>query len=161
MADLQILATGVAAAPSDVVIPDSAEIQPKSVRATFDGSGAGGAFLPTLVLVSDAGHEAWRIPTAVPVEAGGSAEVTWAPFLDGRPPGLPFWTDILADLSLNYGTIKTDVGNSYAYTTVQADAAWATVAKATTASGDVESHEDLRALMVTQRKTVKQVKEAL
>ena len=127
MADLQILATGVAAAPSDVVIPDSAEIQPKSVRATFDGSGAGGPFLPTLVLVSDAGHEAWRVPTAIPVAAGDSAEVSWAPFLDGRPPGLPFWTDILADLSLNYGTIKTDVGNSYAYTTVQADAAWATV----------------------------------
>ena len=127
MADLQILATGVAAAPSDVVIPDSAEIQPKSVRASFDGSGAGGPFLPTLVLISDANHEAWRIPTDVPVQAGDSAEVSWAPFLDGRPPGLPYWTDILAGLSLNYGTIKTDVGNSYAYATVQALADFATV----------------------------------
>ena len=127
MADLQILATGVEAAPSDVVIPDSAEIQPKSVRATFNGSGAGSAFLPTLVLVSDAGHEAWRIPTAVPVEAGGSAEVTWAPFLDGRPPGLPVWTDILPTLSLNYDAINGTASGSFARAMVQAAAPGYTV----------------------------------
>ena len=125
MADLQILATGVEAAPSDVVIPDSAEIQPKSVRATFDGSGATSPFLPTLVLVSDAGHEAWRVPTAIPVAAGDSAEVSWAPFLDGRPPGLPYWTNIFSQLSLNYGAF--DNSQSYAFAMVQATAPSATV----------------------------------
>ena len=125
MADLQILATGVSAAPADVVIADSAEIQPKSVRATFDGSGATSPFLPTLVLVSDAGHEAWRVPTAVPVAAGDSAEVSWAPFLDGRPPGLPYWTNILSQLSLNYGALNNS--DSFAFSMVQATAPAATV----------------------------------
>ncbi len=41
----------------------------------------------------------------------------------------------------------------------ECDKAWATVAKATTAAGDVEAHEELRGLMVQQRKAVKQPKE--
>jgi len=53
--------------------------------------------------------------------------VSWAPFLDGRPPGLPFWTDISGGVNLNYGTIDFSVGNSYMYATVQALADFATV----------------------------------
>ena len=118
MADVQILAPSVETAPADLVLPASAEITPRSVRALFDGTSAATPFLPTLVLVSDAGHEAWRIPTAVPVAAGGTAEVSWAPFLDGRPPGLPLWQDILGTLSLNYGAYDSQF--SYAYAMVQA-----------------------------------------
>ncbi len=44
-------------------------------------------------------------------------------------------------------------------TLADCDAAWAAVAKATTAAGDVEAHEELRGLMVQQRKAVKQPKQ--
>lgn len=114
--DVQILGTGTKNAPLDYVIPAAAEIAPKAVRAHFDGSGAGGAFLPTLVILSDAGAEVARIPTAIPVAAGASAEVSWFPHVGGAP--LPPWTWILDGLSLNYGNL--DHSLSYAWAMVQA-----------------------------------------
>lgn len=51
---------------------------PKAVQATFDGSGAGGAFLPTLIIAGKEGREVARIP-APEVAAGATAEVSWFP----------------------------------------------------------------------------------
>lgn len=51
---------------------------PKSVTATFDGSGAAGAFLPTLIIAGKEGREVARIP-APEVAAGATAEVSWFP----------------------------------------------------------------------------------
>jgi hypothetical protein len=52
----------------------------ESVSADFDGSGAAGAFLPSLALYAQSGELLSRTFPADSVAAGGSAEVTFAPF---------------------------------------------------------------------------------
>ncbi len=84
-ADVQILGTGEKAAPLDYVLPSGSELILKAVRADFDGSGAGSAFLPALEIISDAGHSVGVYPTDVAVAAGGSASVSFAPFLRNAP----------------------------------------------------------------------------
>lgn len=77
----------VSSAPSDYVVPGSQEIELQTVTATFDGTGAGGAFLPALQIISDAGILlATFIDTSVSVAAGGSAEVTFGTFLRRATP---------------------------------------------------------------------------
>jgi len=78
--DQQVLVTGQAAAPAGFLVPGNGQIKPKAMNAVFDGSGAAGAFLPTLEIVSDAGIVVARCP-APSVAAGGSAEVSWFPRL--------------------------------------------------------------------------------
>jgi hypothetical protein len=80
--DVQILGIEVGDAPVSYVLPDALEFIPKAVTATFDGTNASGDFLPTLEIVSDSGHVVSRVPVGSAVVAGGSAEVTWAPFLE-------------------------------------------------------------------------------
>jgi len=80
-ADVQILGTGSKAAPLDYVLPSGSELVLKAVRADFNGAGAASAFLPALEIISDAGHSVGVYPTDVAVAAGGSASVSFAPFL--------------------------------------------------------------------------------
>ena len=70
-------------APTTYTVPNAAEIVPKAINATFDGSGASGSFVPTVEYVSDGGVVVARVPCQTTVAAGGSAEVTFAPFLRG------------------------------------------------------------------------------
>ena len=78
----QILPGGQSSAPYTYTIPGSTAFSLLAVRATFDGTGAGGAFLPTVQLFSDSGVlMAQR--TAPSVAATASADVTFAPFLGG------------------------------------------------------------------------------
>ena len=83
--DVQI-AGGVGNAPQSYTVPNATEIIPRAVNATFDGTAAVGSFVPTLEIVSDGGVVIARVPADTTVLAGGSAEVTFAPFL-GRGSG--------------------------------------------------------------------------
>jgi len=48
---VQIVVPTVESAPLDYTVPPHQAISPLAVNATFDGTGAGSAFLPTLELV--------------------------------------------------------------------------------------------------------------
>lgn len=81
MADKTILVAGTVPCPADWTVPATADLEPKIVKATFDGAAAAGSFLPALIVLSDAGLEVARVPVAAAdvVAAGGSATVTWFP----------------------------------------------------------------------------------
>lgn len=77
-----LIARDTAAVPKDYLVPAAQEIEPLIVRADIDGSGAAGQFDPTLQVLSPAGDVIFTVPAST-VAAGGSASVTWAPFLRG------------------------------------------------------------------------------
>lgn len=84
MADVQILAPGVQAAPLDYTVQAGQEILLKSLFASFDGSAAASAFLPAIQILSDSGHVVGTYITQATVAAGGSADVSFGPFLRGQ-----------------------------------------------------------------------------
>ena len=55
-------------------------LAPSTVTAIFDGTGAGGAFLPALAFYAQSGELLSRTFTGEAVAAGASAEVTFSPF---------------------------------------------------------------------------------
>jgi len=59
-------------------VPGSAIVTPYSASATFDGTGAGGAFLPCLTFKTQTGAVIARCP-APEVASGDVAEVSWFP----------------------------------------------------------------------------------
>lgn len=81
MAEKQITGFGKKAAPNQRVTKDSEHFELLAVQATFDGSGASADFVPAVVVISDSGEVVGRFPASAVVSAGGSAEVTFAPFL--------------------------------------------------------------------------------
>jgi hypothetical protein len=81
VAQVTILLSGSEPTPLAYTVPSAQDVQPLVCNATFDGSGAGGAFLPTIEIVNDAGIVISRVSTSTKVAAGASAEVTFAPFL--------------------------------------------------------------------------------
>jgi len=104
-------------APTTYTVPNAAEIVPKAINATFDGTGASGSFAPTVEYVSDGGVVVARVPCQTTVAAGGSAEVTFAPFLrgGGGASSTATWAGLYIDSSsapaiLNpYPTLEYDV----------------------------------------------------
>jgi hypothetical protein len=85
MADVQIVRSARSAVPASYVLPDAADFTLKAVQASFDGSGAAGAYLPCVTILSDSGHVVARaVDQAVSVAAGGNAEVSWFPWLKHR-----------------------------------------------------------------------------
>jgi hypothetical protein len=95
--DQQILVTGQAAAPAQFKIPGNGQVQPKAVFAHYDGTGAGGAFLPALKVVSDAGETVGIYAGDTQIAAGASADVSWFPHLraaaSSAGTGIQFDTD--------------------------------------------------------------------
>lgn len=79
MADTTIAGLGTKGAPLDYKIPKSLEVLPRSIKATFDGSGAGSSFLPTLQIIADSGDVVGSYPVDTAVAAGASADVSWFP----------------------------------------------------------------------------------
>jgi hypothetical protein len=79
MPDTQIHPFGTEPAPADYNIPAAAELLLKGAFAKFDGSGAAGAFVPLLRIISDAGSVSLEAPQDVTVAAGGSADASWFP----------------------------------------------------------------------------------
>ncbi len=74
-------------APITYTVPNAQSIGLLCANANFDGSGSATPYLPALEIVSDSGHIVSRT-IGQQVAAGGSAEVTFAPFLSA-PPGDP------------------------------------------------------------------------
>jgi hypothetical protein len=77
--DQQILVTGKATVPASFTVPGNGQIQPKTIFASYDGTGAGGNFLPAIKIISDGGETVGVFPTSTTVVAGASADVTWFP----------------------------------------------------------------------------------
>ena len=72
----------VTAAPADFDVPNAVDWSVQIVSATYDGTGAAGAFLPAVQIVAPGGAVAFTFADpSVSVAAGGSAEVTFGPFL--------------------------------------------------------------------------------
>ena len=67
-------------APQGYKLPPGEAMQVEAVTATFDGSSAGGAFLPTLAFYAQSGELLAR-QFAEQQEVGQVSEVTFAPFL--------------------------------------------------------------------------------
>jgi len=89
VADTQIASLKKVAVPSEYTLPLSAEFILKCVNADFDGSGAGGDWLPCVTIVSDSGHVIARaVDQGVKVTAGDDAEVSWFPRLRRRAVAL-------------------------------------------------------------------------
>jgi hypothetical protein len=87
---------GESDAPLTYTVPPSFSFTLMGVRASFDGAGAAGAFLPCVQLISDSGQMmAQTIGSAV--AAGGSADVTFAPFLGGLAGSTPAGSGIQFD----------------------------------------------------------------
>lgn len=111
--DVTILAAGSEAAPLSYEVPNTQEIVPLTVNATFDGTSATTAFAPTVEIVSDSGIVIARVPTTSSVAAGGSAEVTFAPFL-GRAAASGGLSTSDTSLTLLGETFSTNVAGNQA-----------------------------------------------
>lgn len=77
-----ISVTRSGSAPEDYLVSGASSIDLLAARADFDGSGAGSDFLPALQIVDEAGQVV-ATTFGSTVAAGGSASVTFAPFLRG------------------------------------------------------------------------------
>ncbi len=82
--DIQSIPNG--AAPQAYTVPGSQSFVLVGVRAIFDGTAAGSAFLPCVQIKSAAGHVMQQV-TGSSVLAGGSADVTFGSFLEQPAAG--------------------------------------------------------------------------
>ena len=125
-----IAALATANAPEDYTIPDSLEIVPLAVRASFDGTGASGAFYPTLEFVAPGGVVIAECPCFTTIAAGGSADVTWFHIDQGvstGPAQSAYEISILSTLGIRAywkldetsGTIAYDSANAHYNLTYQ------------------------------------------
>jgi hypothetical protein len=79
MADVAILNPQVEAAPTGYTIPGAQEIILKSVKASYDGTGAAGNYVPVLQFVAPNGTIVSECPLGSTVTAGDDVDVTWFP----------------------------------------------------------------------------------
>lgn len=88
MAETQVLdGFGAGDAPRTRETKSSEQLTMLDVVATFDGSAAAGAFVPAVIIESDAGHVVGAFPLQDTLQVGDSATVTFAPFLSGGAAG--------------------------------------------------------------------------
>ena len=91
MADTQTLSLAAQTTPADYVLAATQQLTLGAIHAHFDGSGAGGSYVPTLDIISDSGHTVLSVPQDTTIAAGSNAESSWAPFLKtvaaGAGPG--------------------------------------------------------------------------
>lgn len=106
MADVQILAAAAASAPEHYEVPNTQEIIPKAVAASFDGTGASGSFVALCEIVSDAGIVVAQGKSDT-IAAGGSAYVSWFPG-GGLGSGAAFTPDVAVYASLGAPSIPSD-----------------------------------------------------
>jgi hypothetical protein len=74
-------------APAVYTVPGSVEVEPLSAFARYDGTGAATPFLAALTFYSSTGAVLARVFPETQVAAGGTADVTFAPFLDSAVAG--------------------------------------------------------------------------
>jgi hypothetical protein len=87
MADISILQSAAAAVPTGYTIAGAQEIVLKSVTASFDGSGAGGSYVPAVQVVDPSGHIVGTFTLQQTLAAGVSADISWFPGLAGATSG--------------------------------------------------------------------------
>jgi hypothetical protein len=87
--DVQRLVAGVAPTPAHFTVPGNGQIQPKAIFAHFNGTNAAATFQPAVKVFSDGGELVGIYPTQIPVAAGGSADVSWFPNVNGIVPSNP------------------------------------------------------------------------
>jgi len=81
VADTQTIPLGTEDTPADWTIDTAHVYTLGAVYAEFDGTGAGGDFIPVLEVISDSGHKVVAVPGDDTVTAGDTAQQTWAPRL--------------------------------------------------------------------------------
>lgn len=106
MADEVISAPAVQSTPAGYQVPAAQEIIVRSVRAVVNGTGAAGAFLPTLRLRAPSGVIVWQAPTSATVAAGASADVSWFPRVAAQQQSSGAVTGVTGD----YFVTSTNVG---------------------------------------------------
>lgn len=131
MADVQIVAAASSAAPKDYDIPQTNDLQLIECYAEYDGTNAGGAYLPALEVISDSGHTVGIHPyVGNSIAAGVSATASWFPWCPSpitstgtsgqNPFGTPFiWYDFADTSTLtvngsgNITAVLDKSGNNY------------------------------------------------
>ncbi len=140
--DQQVLVVGQAAAPTHTTIPGNGQIQPKAIFASFDGTGAGGSFLPAIKITSDGGKLVGIYP-APTVVAGGSANVSWFPggrLTGSTAAGLPTTEVFFVNTHVGASTSSTILQTGVVYlVSVQGTySAWNLVLDNGTPEGDAQ-----------------------
>lgn len=79
MTDTPILDKSVHAAPKQYVVAGAQEIILKGVTASFDGTGAGGSFVPSIQIIDPGGNVIGTYTLGQTLTAGASADVSWFP----------------------------------------------------------------------------------
>ncbi len=103
--------TGTFPAPYTFTVPATLEVRTDMASASFDGSGASGAFLPAISFYSPSGVRLGTFPCqGTPLAMGDSAEVTWFPL------GLA-----ASSAAAPGGGIQFDTDNEGGYLTVAAN----------------------------------------
>lgn len=133
MADVPLTLGGSEPTPLDYTVPGAQEIDLVSAFATFDGTGAGGSFLPTLRLLAPSGQIVWEAPVDSSVTAGASVSVSWFPGVGAASSTTPPSTSVVyAYGSGQAGQIiasGTEVAGSFMTTATTTDAgalSWST-----------------------------------
>lgn len=83
MADDAIVNTTVVTGSKDYTLTGVQEMLVKAVRASIDGSGAAGQYIPTLQMLAPNGTVMWSAELASPVAAGVSVDMNWFPGAGG------------------------------------------------------------------------------
>jgi len=87
VADVALIAQAVTTTPEGYTVPGSQEIILKSVTASYDGTGAGGSFIPTLQIIAPNGSVVASCPVSTTLAAGALADVSWFPRVGGASSG--------------------------------------------------------------------------
>lgn len=88
MPDISILQPAVAAVPTGFTIAGAQEIVLKGVTASFDGTGAAGAFVPAVQVVNPAGVIVGTYTLGQTLAAGALADVSWFPGVSSGGSGV-------------------------------------------------------------------------
>jgi hypothetical protein len=112
--DQQRLVTGTEATPAAFVVPGNGQIRPKTIFASYDGTGAAGSFVPAVKIISDGGETVGIFECDTTLAAGASADVTWFPHVGAAaasPPPAP--SLVMPYASVSVGSYNWPVGDTF------------------------------------------------
>ena len=126
MPDQSILDTSVHTAPKGYQVTGAQQILIKSVTASFDGTGAGGSWVPALQILDPSGFVTGTYVCGTTKAAGESADVSWFPWggvsqAASGGSGLPAWYSYRLDFTL--GIVPSSDGGD-TQPTITKTAAW-------------------------------------
>lgn len=112
MPDVKVNLNDRATGHLDYDVPATAEFLLKQAFASYDGVSAASAWLPALQLIGPDGNIAGSYVTGSTVAAGGSADVTFGPFLRGATTGsTPVTSGGLPNAVMRKSLAQTVAGN--------------------------------------------------